>query len=59
MPPDRPYSLSDDEVYTVIARVLELNGLIEAGQRVDAALLSTLQMPNRNNFRNGNTKTGR
>ena len=57
MPPDRPYSLSDDEVYSVIARVLELNGLIEAGQQVDAALLSTLRMPNRNNFRNGNIKT--
>lgn len=59
MPPDKPYSLSDDEVYSVIARVLELNGLIEAGQQVDAALLSTLQMPNRNNFRNSNTETGR
>lgn len=57
MPPDRPYSLSDDEVYSVIARVLELNGLIEAGQQVDALLLSTLLMPNRHNFRNSNIKT--
>ena len=58
MPPDKPYSLSDSEVYSVIARVLELNGLIEAGLEVDAAVLSTLQMPNRNNFRNSNTGAG-
>lgn len=57
MPPDKPYSLSNDDVYAVIARLLELNGLIEAGQQVDAALLSTLRMPNRNNFRNVDIKT--
>ena len=57
MPPDKPYSLSDDEVYSVIARLLELNGLIETGQQVDAALLSNLLMPNRNNFRDSNSKT--
>jgi len=58
MPPDKPYSLGDNEVYSVIARVLELNGLIEAGREVDAAVLSALQMPNRNNFRNGNANVG-
>ncbi len=51
MPPDKPYSLGDDEVYSIIARLLELNGLIAPGQRVDAELLSKLPMPNRNNFR--------
>lgn len=51
MPPAQPYSLSDDELYSVIAWLLEINGLIEAGQRVDAALLSGLIMPNRNGFR--------
>ena len=58
MPPDRPYSLSDNDVYAVIARLFELNGLIEADQRVDASLLSTLLMPNRANFRNSNTESG-
>ena len=51
MPPDKPYSLSADELYSVIARLLELNGLIEPGQNVNAALLSSLQMPNKGGFR--------
>lgn len=53
MPPDKPYSLSVEEVYSVIARLLELNGLIDAKQRVDAAFLSALQMPNKKNFHSG------
>lgn len=53
MPPDKPYSLSENETYSVIARLLELNGLIDSGERVDAKLLSTLQMPNKDNFRSG------
>ena len=59
MPPDEPYSLSDDELYSVIARLLELNHLIDSGQRVDAAVLSSMQMPNKDNFRSGYTETGR
>lgn len=51
MPPDKPYSLTADEVYAVVARVLELNGLVSAGQRVDAAYLSSIEMPNRDGFR--------
>ena len=57
MPPDKPYSLGDAEVYSVIAHLLELNGLIEPGTRVDAALLSSLRMPNRENFRSGHNNT--
>jgi len=53
MPPDKPYSLSASELYSVIAHLLELNGLIESGQRVDAAVLTALQMPNKDNFRSG------
>ena len=59
MPPDKPYSLSDDEVYSVIARLLELNKLIDSGQRVDAAVLSSMQMPNKDNFRSGYIETDR
>lgn len=51
MPPDKPYSMSPDQLYAVIARLLELNGLVESGQRVDAEFLSALQMPNRDGFR--------
>lgn len=52
MPPDAPYSLSVNETYAVIAHLLQLNGLADQGQRVDAAFLSTLLMPNRDGFRN-------
>ena len=57
MPPDKPYSLTADETYAVIARLLELNGLIDSDQRVDAAVLSTLEMPNKDNFRSGYVKS--
>ncbi len=51
MPPDKPYSLSVDEVYSVVAHLLELNGLAQPGEVVDAAYLSNLDMPNRDGFR--------
>ncbi|MBX2886701.1 MAG: hypothetical protein KTR32_42535 [Granulosicoccus sp.] len=51
MPPDRPYSLLPDEVYAIVARVLELNGLVDSGQRVDAEFLADLEMPNKDGFR--------
>lgn len=51
MPPENPYSLRDEELYSVIAWLLELNGLIKTGQRVDATLLAGLRMPNRDGFR--------
>ena len=50
MPPDAPYSLGADEAYAVVARVLELNGLVDADARVDAAFLGALRMPNREGF---------
>ena len=57
MPPEKPYSLVDDQIYSIIAHLLELNGLIAPGTRVDAALLSSLSMPNRDNFRSGYVDT--
>lgn len=51
MPPANPYSLTDDQVYAIIAALLVLNELIEPDQVVDAAFLSALDMPNRNGFR--------
>jgi len=51
MPPDKPYSLNVDEVYSVVAHLLELNGLAEPGDLVDAAYLSNVKMPNRDGFR--------
>ena len=50
MPPDAPWSLSAIETYAVLARVLELNGLVDAVTPVDAGFLATLPMPNVNGF---------
>jgi len=51
MPPEKPYSLSVDEVYAIVAHLLELNGLGSSSGVVDAEYLSNLQMPNRDGFR--------
>lgn len=51
MPPNAPYSLSVDETYAVVARVLELNALVESDEMVDANFLSSLVMPNVDGFK--------
>jgi len=50
MPWDHPKSLTDDEVYAVCAYILNLNGLIGAGDRLDAQSLPKVRMPNRDGF---------
>jgi cytochrome c len=50
MPPAAPRSLSDDEVYAVTAYLLSLNGIIGAGDALDAASLARIRMPNRDGF---------
>ncbi len=45
MPWDRPGSLSDDEVYAVVAWLLYQNGLIEEGVTLDAETLAGVTMP--------------
>ncbi len=50
MPPSVPYSLSNEEVYAVIAYLLELSDLLESGAYLDADRLSMIRMPNRDNF---------
>lgn len=50
MPPDNPFSLSNDETYAVVAQLLRLNNLVAAEQIVDARFLSELVMPNRDGF---------
>lgn len=51
MPPEKPYSLSVNEVYAIVAHLLELNGLADPGVAVDAEYLSNLKMPNIKGFR--------
>lgn len=50
MPYSTPGTLTDDEVYGVTAYVLFLNGLVGDQDVVDARLLPTIAMPNRNGF---------
>lgn len=50
MPPDQPFSLSNNEVYSVIAALLVMNGLIDSDASLDATSLSALKMPNVNGF---------
>lgn len=50
MPLDRPGSLSDDEVYALVAWLLWKNQLVGADARMDAASLPRVQMPARDRF---------
>lgn len=48
MPFNAPGSLSDDEVYAVVAYVLGEANIVAKGETVDARNLPAVQMPNRN-----------
>ena len=50
MPPDTPGMFSNDELYALIAHLLELNGLIDSDVVLDRQSLSDVQMPNRQGF---------
>jgi len=50
MPPNAPYSFTNNELYAIVARGLELNELIADGETLDAARLATIKMPNRDGF---------
>ena len=50
MPADAPKSLSDDEVYQVVAYVLYMNGIVDADQELNATTLPQIEMPNAGGF---------
>ena len=50
MPQNAPQSLSNDDVYSVSAYILHLNGLLAADATLDARTLSAIKMPNRSMF---------
>ena len=50
MPFETPGTLSADDVYSTVAYILFLNGLVEESQRLDAETLPQVQMPNRDGF---------
>jgi S-disulfanyl-L-cysteine oxidoreductase SoxD len=50
MPQNAPQSLSDEDVYSVSAYILNLNGLLPADATLDAKSLAAIKMPNRSMF---------
>ena len=50
MPFDRPQSLTNEEVYSLTAYLLAMNGIIEADQVMNKESLPLVQMPNRGGF---------
>jgi S-disulfanyl-L-cysteine oxidoreductase SoxD len=50
MPFDRPGMLPPDDVYSVTAYVLQLNGIVSANDVLDANTLPKVRMPNRDGF---------
>src|SRR2546423_2461509 len=50
MPYNESKSLSDDEIYAVVAYILNLNGIIADNDTMDAQTLRKVKMPNRDGF---------
>lgn len=50
MPFNAPKSLSNDEVYAVVAYILQRNGLIQEDQKIDQTNLAAVKMPGRDKF---------
>src|SRR5690349_24849540 len=50
MPYNESKSLTDDEVYAVVAYILNLNGIIADNDTMDAQTLRKVKMPNRDGF---------
>ena len=50
MPFNESKSLSNDEVYAVVAYMLRLNGIIGENDTINAKTLPKVRMPNRDGF---------
>ena len=50
MPANAPKSLSDEQVYQVVAYVLYLNGIVTEEQELNARTLPLIKMPNADGF---------
>ena len=50
MPFNAPQSLTDDQVYAVVAYILFLNDIVPDGTELDAQSLPKIRMPNRDGF---------
>jgi len=50
MPLTAPQSLSDEEVYGLVAYLLSIDGIVPADAKLNAAALARIRMPNRDGF---------
>jgi S-disulfanyl-L-cysteine oxidoreductase SoxD len=50
MPLNESKSLTDDEVYALVAYILQLNDIIGENETMDALTLPKVRMPNRDGF---------
>jgi cytochrome c len=50
MPLDAPQSLTNEEVYSVVGYIYQLNGLLAEDAKIDAETLTAMKMPNRDAF---------
>src|SRR6516225_1253325 len=50
MPLNESKSLTNEEVYAVVAYLLQLNGIIGENETINAQILPKVQMPNRDGF---------
>ena len=50
MPYDQPGTLKPDEIYSVVAFVLNLNGIVGVNDEMNATTLPKVKMPNRDGF---------
>jgi mono/diheme cytochrome c family protein len=50
MPFDRPGLMQTDDVYSVVAYLLHLNGIVTASEVLDETTLPKIKMPNRDGF---------
>jgi mono/diheme cytochrome c family protein len=50
MPLNESKTLADDEVYALVAYILQLNGIVGENDRMDAQTLPKVRMPNRDGF---------
>ncbi len=50
MPFTAPQTLDDDEVYALVAYILNLNGIVDENTILDARTLAVIRMPNRDGF---------
>ena len=50
MPVDHPHSLDDHEVYSLVAYILSVDGIVKKDAVLDAKTLPKIKMPNRDGF---------